>query len=331
MNIGFKRGVVTVTITVLVLVSSVFPFVGVGATLEDISPQFATNIPIVWQASTNHLPARFWTYKRLPQIFSAAAISNGVVLASFEKKGFPRPSTNELVIWADHPDMEPKPPYFSIFPKYGQMSFTLGDRAPNPLDLLNDEVAVKRAFKYAALLGVNVTDLMPTNTASSGSYGVFLTRRIDGVSFVFENEGFQIQLGRNGKIQQFGLLWPKLERYENCATATASEMIRCIRARKTPVLPMDDERDYFGRIKSLARARKLMITRITAYYNEGRFGEEPSQNEPPHEVIPVALLEAIADFGTNTVPLKLYSPILSIDAKKLLDTATTGKKPKGVK
>jgi hypothetical protein len=132
MNISFKRGAVTVTITVLVLVSSLFPFVGVGATLEDISPQFATNIPIVWQASTNHLPAHFWTYKRLPHIFSDAAISNGVVLASFEKKGFPRPSTNEFVIWADHPDMEPKPPYFSIFPKYGQMSFTLGDRAPNP-------------------------------------------------------------------------------------------------------------------------------------------------------------------------------------------------------
>ena len=38
---------------------------GVGATLEDVSPHFGTNTAIVWQAPTNHLPERFWTYKRL--------------------------------------------------------------------------------------------------------------------------------------------------------------------------------------------------------------------------------------------------------------------------
>src|ERR1035441_5674365 len=79
----------------------------VASGLEDVSLHFSTNTAIVWQAPTNHLPQRFWTYKRLPQVFSAAAISNGIVLAGFEKKGFPRPSTNRIVLWADHMEGEP--------------------------------------------------------------------------------------------------------------------------------------------------------------------------------------------------------------------------------
>ena len=125
----------------------------VAGTVEDFSLHFSTNTPITWRAPTNHLPKRFWTYKRLPQVFSAAAISNGIVLAGFEKKGFPRPSTNEVVLWADHPDAEPRPPYFAIHPKYGQMSFTLGDRAPDSQkDVARDGAAVRRALKCAALL-----------------------------------------------------------------------------------------------------------------------------------------------------------------------------------
>jgi hypothetical protein len=302
-----------------------------AATLEDVSPQFGTNTAIIWKAHTNHLSARYWTYTRSPQVFSAAAISNAIVLAGFEKKGFPRPTTNDVVLWADHSNMEPKPPSFCIFPKYGEMSFTLGDRIPDPPDALHDEAAVKRAFKCVALLGVNEADLLPTNTATSAIYGVFLTRRLDGVPFVFENEGFQIQFGRDAKIRQFALSWPKLERDEYRATATPEEMIRCIRGRKTPVLPVDDEPDYFARIRRLAHARKLTITGITAYYNEGRYGEEPRANEPPNHITPIVELDALADFGTNSVSLKLYSPILSVDVKKLMESSTTIKKSKPVK
>ena len=178
---------------------------------------------------------------------------------------------------------------------------------------------------------MNVAELLPTNTASAGIYGVFLTRQIDGVPFVFENEGLQIQFGRDGKIRQFGLLWPKLERDQLCTTATASEIIRCIRGRRAPVLPIDDEPDYFGRIKRLARAKKLTITRITAYYSEGQYGEEPPANEPPTHISPVAELNAVADFGTNSLSLKIYSPILSADVGRILKANPTGNNKKGAK
>ena len=70
----------------------------VASSLEDVSLHFSTNTAIVWRAPTNHLPTRFWTYKIVPQVFSATAISNGIVLAGFEKKGFPRPSTSDVVL-----------------------------------------------------------------------------------------------------------------------------------------------------------------------------------------------------------------------------------------
>jgi hypothetical protein len=88
--------------------------------LETFCPHFPTNAQIVWQAPTNHLPKNFWIYKRLPpRPFSATVISNAVVLASLQSKGFPKPSTNDFYLAADHPPNYPGtiPVIFSITPK----------------------------------------------------------------------------------------------------------------------------------------------------------------------------------------------------------------------
>jgi hypothetical protein len=76
--------------------------------LEDISPHFSTNAQIIWQAPTNHLPKSFWIYKKLPRVFSATTISNAMILATFQNKRFPKPSTNQIVIWADGTEGEPQ-------------------------------------------------------------------------------------------------------------------------------------------------------------------------------------------------------------------------------
>jgi hypothetical protein len=255
----------------------------------------------------------------LPQVFSATAISNGIVLTSFEKKGFPAPSTKDTVLLADHSDMEPHPPYFAILPRVGELSFSLGDRSPDSRrDIARDGAAVKRALKCAALLGVDLGDLVPTNPASAGIDGVFLARQIDGVPFFDNTEGLQIQFGKDGKLRQFALIWPKLVRDQNFETASPSEIIRCIRARKAPLIPVDGELDYLARIKTLAHAKKLTITQIKAYYGEGSFGEDLPVNGPPTQVSPAAKLEGVADFGTNTMSVRLYAPILSSDVKRLL-------------
>ena len=290
-----------------------------GAGLEDVSLHFSVHTAIVWQAPTNHLPKRLWTYKIVPQVFSAAAISNGIVLAGFEKKGFPRPSTNNLVLWADHPDIEPQPPYFAIHPSNGQMSFTLGDRAPgSSKDIARDGAAVRRALKCAGLLGVDPKDLAPTNSATAGIYGVFLARQIDGVRFFDNTEGLQIQFGKDGKIRQFGLMWPKLVRDERCATASPEEIVRCIKGNKAVWVPADEEGNYLAQVKDMGRAKKVTITQITPFYGEGIFGEEPRENEAPKQVRPVAILGGSADFGTNAVLVRIYVPLLSADVRRVL-------------
>ena len=291
----------------------------VASSQEDVSLHFFTNTAIVWHAPTNHLPKLLWTYKRLPQVFSAAAISNGIVLAGFEKKGFPPPSTNHLVIWADHMEGDPRPPNFAVFPEMGQMSYDLGNRASgSPMGSARDEAAVKRAWKCVGQLGVDLTQLVQTNAAGPGTGGVFLPRQLDGVQFFDGTEGFQIMFGKDGKVRQFALMWPKLERDENCATASAQEIISCIRGFKTVLVPADEEGNYFAQVREVARAKRITITQVTPYYGEGMLGEEPRENEPPKHVRPVAILGATADFGTNAAFVRIYAPILASDVRRLL-------------
>jgi len=293
-------------------------------TLEDISPHFSTNMPIIWQAPTNQLPKSFWIYKKTPHVFSAATISNAIVLASFQNKGFPKPSKYRIVLWADHVEGEPQPPDFEITPDLGEMSYSLGDRAPDSAaEYFKDGATVERAWDALALLGIERTEFVKTNVAPDGEWGVFLPRRIDGIQIYDESEGFSFQqFGSPKRIRGFSLALPNLERGQNSPTASPKQIIACIRAFKTPTPPNGDEPDYFGRIKSLATARKLTIAKITPYYGEGIYGEAPTNGEPSKIVTPIAQLEAVAEFGNSSADVKLLAPILSSEANKLLNAPT---------
>lgn len=290
-------------------------------TLEDISPHFSADLPIVWQVPTNQLPKSFWIYKKSPHVFSAATISNAIVLASFRDKGFPKPSKDRIVLWANRGDGEPEPPYFAIEPDEGRISFSLGDRAPDsPEQMWTNQTAVERAWNCLAQLGIDRTQFVETNAAGSGAWGVFLPRQIDGIQVYDQSEGFSFQqFGKEGKIRDFGLALPNLQREKESPTATPQQIMACIRAFKTPTPPNGDEPDYFGRIKNLAKARRLTITEITPYYGEGIYGEAPTNGEPSKIVTPIAQLEAVADFGHSNTTVKLLAPILSFEANKLLN------------
>lgn len=290
---------------------------GAPVTLEDISPHLSTNAAIVWQAPMDSLPKTFWIYKKTTQIFSATTISNAIILAAFQNKGFPKPSTHRITIWGDHMEGEPEPPYFSILPDVGQLSFTLGDRGPQaPEEISTNEAAVQRAWDCLARLGLDRSQFRKTNVIDG--YGVFLPRQIDGIEVYGGQEGFQIQFAKQ-KIVAFCLVFPNLEREQKGQLASFQQIIACIRAFKTPSMPEADEPDYFGRIKNLAKMKKLTIVKITPYYSEGIYGESPTNDEPPKIVIPIAELDAIADFGNSNAPVKLLAPILSSEANKLLN------------
>ena len=147
----------------------------------------------------------------------------------------------------------------------------------------------------------------------------FLPRQIDEIPIHDESEGFSFQqFGNPKKIRCFSLALPNLRRIQNSQAASPQQIIACIRAFKTPSPPEGEETDFFGRIKNLAKARKLTITKITPYYGEGIYGETPTNNEPPKVVMPLAELEAVAVFGSSNATVKLLSPIISSEVDRLL-------------
>ena len=182
-------------------------------------------------------------------------------------------------------------------------------------------------MECASKLGIDLAELVHTNAAGPGCGGVFLPRRLNGIPFFDETEGFQIMFGRDGKVLQFCLLWPRLERDENSATARPGEIIQCIKGHKSVLVPEADARDYFQQVKEVARARKLTITQVTPYYGEGRLGEEPKDSEPAEYVGPMAILVATAESSTNAVFVRLYAPILSSDVRRLLAGTSTSSTP----
>ena len=113
-------------------------------------------------------------------------------------------------------------------------------------------------------------------------------------------------------------MFPNLERIKQSQVASPQQIIACIRAFKTPSLPNGDETDYFGRIKNLAKVKKLTITKITPFYGEGIYGEAPTNGEPQKNVVPIAELEAVADFGNSNTTVRLLSPIISSEVNRLL-------------
>lgn len=310
-------------------------------TLEELNSHLFTNAVIVWQAPTNRLADSFWVYqRRLPRVFSATVISNAIVLGSLQDKGFPKPSTDETCIMAEPPCPCANICNFFINPADAVMSFTSPSyKDGSPEGIPTDQAIAQRAWKYTVQLGLDpayltqksfFTHLYNPDPDGKGATniicgrGIFLPRQLDGVSFFSADdegdgaEGFSIEFGGHGQIRYFCLRWSNVERHESQKTASPEEIISCIKAHKTIVLPNAGEETFFARLTKLASAKKLIITKITPYYGAGVFGEMPTNDVPCNFTTPFAELEAVAEFGGSNATLQLVSPILSSEVSRLL-------------
>jgi hypothetical protein len=186
-----------------------------------------------------------------------------------------------MLIWADHPDSEPMPPNFAILPDEGQISFSLGDRGPDsPEQVWTNQAAIDRAWDCLSQLHIDQAQFVKKNAAPAGTWGVFFPRHIEGFPLYDQSQGFSFQqFGKEGKIRCFDLMFPNLQRQQFEATASAQQIIACIRKFKTPSPPEGNEPNYFARIKNLAKARKVTIIGIIPFYAEGRFGEHLKEQE----------------------------------------------------
>jgi hypothetical protein len=329
-------------ILVLVFVQPLLASAGFP-TWQELSSHLFTNGPIVWQASTSHLPKQFWIYQRqLPRIFSATIISNAIVLGSLQSKGFPESSTNQTCIMVEPPCPCGNVCNFFINPSEASMYYESPSyKNGSPVGIPSDEAILKRAWDCVPQLGLDRTHMIQNSffthvydadqtgkdtTNFICGRGVFLSRQLDGVSFFSADntggdaEGFALELGSYGEIRYYSFRWSVLKRCERQQTASLQEINRCIRAHKALVLPNIDEEDYFARLRTLAKARKWTITKITPVYGEGVFGR-PSTNDVPCEfATPFVELDAVADFGTSNADVRLMCPILSSEVKRLLES-----------
>jgi hypothetical protein len=309
-------------------------------TWQELTSRLFTNAPIVWRA-TNTLPKSFWIYQRtLPRVFTAPVISNAIVLASLQKKGFPKPSTNEFSIVEDKGPHYPGPipVIFAIRPADASMDYGSPHEVIVPgKTIISDESVIAQAGKAAMQLGLDPEKLATgkvytrkCDTDQSGNAashtcgrGVFLSRQLDGVTFFsYDNdtaaaEGLAIEFGIYGGIKSFSLRWSDMARLKNQATASPQEIIQCILTHKAIILPMGNE-DYFAKLKTLATAKKLTVTCITPYYSESFFGETPTNDAPCQFAMPFAELEAIADLGNNKLTFQMVAPITLADVIRVL-------------
>jgi hypothetical protein len=330
-----------VLILLALILASAFSAAADPVTIEELWSHLFTNGPILWQAPTHQLPKHFWIYqRRLPRVFSETIISNAIVLTPYQYRGIPQPSTKDTCI-EDDPDCNcgcVRSCNFSIRPKEATLSFD----APNPTtstnNLPSEADIVSRAWQYAAQLGVDRAQVVTNGFVSRFNWdtnngkitnqicgrGIFLCRQLDGIPFFSPAdedtgaEGFAVEFGSYGLIRSFSLCWSDLVRNKSEQTASQRQIITGIRAHKAIVLPDPDEADFFARLKILADAKKLTITKITPYYGEGMFGEVPTNGVHCEFVMPFAELEAVADFGSSNMAVRLVSPILSSEVNRLL-------------
>jgi hypothetical protein len=293
-----------------------FPMLCRGAgmlAIEDISPHLPSNALVVWQAATNHLPLSFWTYEKASQKFSAAAVSNALALGGFQLKPFPKSLAKPITIWDKEIEGDPRPDYLLVSPEFGITC----RRQRHPVGKGDTNALVERTWQYAQRLGIDKS-LLAQKENSEGGWTVSLCRKIDGIPFWDATQGFSVQYGAHGEILSFVLMWPELQRQRQEDVASPDSIINCIHASKTPVIPKEDEPDYFARIKTLATVKKLTISRITPYYVEGRYGEQTNDREPMKFVEPVTALDVVADWGNSNATFQLFAPLLKTDVERLI-------------
>jgi hypothetical protein len=305
-------------------------------TMEEISPRIPTNAPIVWQASMDHLPSSFRFYKKiLPHIFPDTTISNAIAIAPLPEKSFQWSGKKQLCI-----DLDDCPCghacTFGIFPEGATLSYASpGFRNGSSNNIPDDETLFKMAQAFALQLGLDPSQLARKRVTTNHceydikghladepcGHGITLSRRIDGIPFFGNDlvEGFYLELGSDSQIRFFTLNWPEVAPLQSAPLATKGQIIACIRNLKTGLVPGDNEEHFFERLKSLSRTRKLTITKITPYYMEGAYGDEPKEGSDAANLFtPFAALEATAELENASLRIQLVAPIISTEVKRLL-------------
>lgn len=307
-----------------------------GGAFTNESP---TGMKIIWAVPTNVWPPSYkiWTYKVIPQDFSDAVISNAMTIGSFTMKDKVKlPSEvpaiyKKALIFHDKTD---ELHWLTILPTLGCIEYhdehaeakavsAIKDVPEPVVGVPNESETTQLGLKYLRLMGINLdeiarkpgTDKLDLHWEvgtrewkdqkakqwinETNVYGVFFTRRIDGIEMSGFGDAF-VEFGNNAKIYELKISWRKLEPYELHDNFVTPEQIVKSVANGQTALPR-------AAGWPLAEIKTLTITNATPRYSRGR--KQP--DEPLDFVGPALQLDAIIDNGKTNQYIWFQTGILS--------------------
>ena len=288
-------------------------------------PFSATNVDVVWRASSNDLPSTLWTYRVLRARFPRAVISKLTALGSFTAKdGKPVPHYPHVLSLGTSDGkrsllVNPDCGYFE-YHDYDADNMHIVEGVPdedqsfalatNLLPKLGVDLSTLAVKPHSAELRTLRTDEravlakglgMPAYATNVPMRGVYFIRSLDGVDFAGTGArgGCTVEFGHDAKVSRLIVSWRTLKRDRRYQVAKPELVMNWIRTGNAFWLPSRDTPNI-----DWASAKKLQVTKATPLY----FGEPYIDTQ--EKVYPFVALEATVDSdGTNSV-VRIDCPIL---------------------
>jgi hypothetical protein len=293
----------------------------IGGTFTNESPADLQGMKVIWAVPTNVWPpsSKIWSYKVIPQNFSAVVVSNLMTLGSFTAK-------DKIKTPAYLSDVDKKAVFFGregakyleIMPTLGyaeyhdntaQARFTSSVKdVPEPIVGVPDETETTRlGLKYLRLAAIDDTQLAKKfgsldldihwergtrewidqktkkEITETNNFGVFFTRQINGIA-VSGFGDFYVSFGNNAKVIRLQMSWRNLKPYQLLDNfVTPEQVMKSIQNGRTPLPWLEGW--------PLNEIKTLTITNATP-----RYGRKPG-DKPMDFIVPALQLDAIIDNG----------------------------------
>lgn len=309
-------------ITVIMLAVTLAAFAAEPSFRDFCEPFKGEACEVVWQASTNQIPASVKILKVVPTKFSSNTVFNLLQMAGLTQKDQKRLTRDgvlgekDVLTYANKEDTR----HVDIIPSQGTIGLTKDSpfaKIPKeiPIGVPDDKQALNLALNILEKIGISRSELAtdpngkPHLTFSEGSVlhkdkptgqivtnvvdrTIFLNRQIDGIPF-WTTAGVSMKFGNEGKLGYLEATWRAVKPDKDCHVPDATEFISRIKSGRVLI----------NNEQASAAYKKLTITKVSIYYWEN------SGSEPQTYIYPFAVLEAKTDLQGENSNVQLFVPI----------------------
>ena len=282
------------------------------------------DLDVRWNVPSNQIPSQVWVYHLSRHPFSAALVSNLVVLGGFTAKDLVRSNADEITFQG------PNSSGLGIISRLGAIEFRPPHRRYDASHLAEHVPQISElpslTTNLLKELGINVADVEKREDGSPDFHfgqpftvyranhslvtniayrSVGFRRVVDGAPVVGNGVGgdCHIEFGEYGKPSKIMLSWRDLERHKVYPTVSPQTIIQWLREGKAVqgMIRMDTEWIDWNRVKSLA-----ITGAILCYYGGSPF-------EPSDWLTPFVALWGTVDRGHGTIEVEIDCPIIKTE------------------